>query len=166
MLTDRPPRDAEPQVQRDKLAEIAGGEPAGERTKPMPSGRRGARAVAVQALFESDLAGHPSAAAVERLCGEARLPSASVAFAAALVEYGDRHRAALDSRIAVAAPQFPLAQMAAVDRNILRVALAEGALHPDTPKAVLITEAVELARLLGSEGSAGFVHAVLGALLG
>jgi transcription termination factor NusB len=46
------------------------------------------------------------------------------------------------------------------------VALAEAQLHPETPRGVVITEAVEIARLLGSESSSRFVHGVLGALLG
>ena len=153
-------------AQRDKLAEIAGGEPAGERTQRMPPGRRAARAVAVQALYEADLTGHPGAAACERLAANARLSAENMALAREIVGYVEIHRAQLDRRIGQAAREFPPEQLAAVDRNALRVALAEGELHPETPRGVIITEAVEIARLFGSDSSARFVHGVLGALLG
>jgi transcription antitermination protein NusB len=158
--------DATGGTEPDKLAAIAGGEPAGERHQRMPSGRRGARAVAVQALFESDLSGHSGTAACQRLAAEAGLNSGSGAFARELVGAVEKNRAQLDRRIGAVATAFPSGQVPAVDRNILRVALAETELHPETPRGVVITEAVEVARLLGSDSSSKFVHGVLGALLG
>jgi N utilization substance protein B len=75
------------------------------------------------------------------------------------------NRQALDRRIAGAATEFPVEQIAAVDRNVLRIALAELELEPKPPAAVVVNEAVELARLFGAESSPKFVNGVLGALL-
>jgi N utilization substance protein B len=75
------------------------------------------------------------------------------------------NRQALDRRIAGAAREFPVEQIAAVDRNVLRIALAELELEPKPPAAVVVNEAVELARLFGAESSPKFVNGVLGALL-
>lgn len=152
-------------VEKDKLAAIAGGEPAGERGQKMPTGRRGARAVAVQALFESDFTHQPVAGVVERIALQSRLPEQYAAFARDLAGYVEGRRDEIDAMIGKVATAFPTAQMAAVDRNVLRTALAEVKLHPDTPKAVVIDEAVEIARLFGSDSSGRFVHGALGALL-
>ena len=150
----------------DKLAEIAGGEPAGERVPRMPGGRRGARAAAVQALYESDLTGHPVRVSVDRLIAAAKMSAESAEIASVIIGYVEEPRSELDERIATAAKAFPVAQMAAVERNVLRAALAEAAVRPDTPRGVIVSEAVELARLFGGNGSPSFVNAVLGALLG
>ena len=56
--------------------------------------------------------------------------------------------------------------MAPVDRNVLRVALAELEMSDAAPEKVVANEAVELARLFGSDSSPKFVNGVLGALLG
>jgi len=103
---------------------------------------------------------------VRRLAREAGLAAGLVNFAVALVERVEADRASLDSRIMQAAPVFPSDQLAAVDRNILRVALAELETRQDTPRSVVINEAVEIAKLFGSEGAPGFVNGVLGSVLG
>ncbi len=153
-------------AKRDKLAEIAGGEPAGERVPRMPGGRRGARAAAVQALYESDLTGHPVRTSVDRLAADADLSKENAEIASAIIDYVEKHRTELDARIATAATAYPVAQIAAVERNVLRAALAEAEARPGTPKGVIVSEAVEIARLFGGESSPSFVNAVLGALLG
>jgi N utilization substance protein B len=120
----------------------------------------------VQALYEADVTGHPAVMALRRLATAARLSREAVETAGKTIEYVEGRRTELDRRIAQAAPQFPVDSMAAVDRNILRAALAEAALRPGTPRGVIVSEAVEVARLFGSESSPAFVNAVLGALLG
>jgi N utilization substance protein B len=71
----------------------------------------------------------------------------------------------LDSRIAKLATQYPSEQMPLVERNVLRVALAELEMDDAAPQNVVVNEAVELARLFGSDTSPKFVNGVLGALL-
>jgi N utilization substance protein B len=70
----------------------------------------------------------------------------------------------LDQLIAKYAPEWPLDQIAAIDRNILRVALWEFAVYRETPIKVAINEAVELAKQFGSDSAPRFINGVLGAL--
>ena len=149
----------------DRLSGLVDGELLEETTPPTPTGRRGARVAAVQALYESDVTDHPAASTVRRMALEAGLAAGPTGLAEMLVSHVDRDRARLDERIAGAAPAFPTNQLAAVDRNVLRVALAELEACPDTPPSVVVNEAVEVAKLLGSEGAPGFVNGVLGSML-
>ena len=101
--------------------------------------RRLGRAFAFQALYEMDLAHHPPAQVLQRLAE------------------------AIDGVIQERAPLWPLAQMSAVDRNVLRIGLYESLFGNATvPLRTAINEAVELAKLFGSETSAKFVNGVLG----
>jgi len=68
----------------------------------------------------------------------------------------------LDDVLQDYAPDFPIEQVAVIDRNILRMALYELAIISDEPVSAIINEAVELANLFGAEGSARFVNGVLG----
>ena len=75
----------------------------------------------------------------------------------------NRSRPAIDALIQQRAPLWPLAQMSAVDRNVLRIGLYESLFGNATvPLRTAINEAVELAKLFGSETSAKFVNGVLG----
>ena len=70
----------------------------------------------------------------------------------------------LDEFIARHAPEWPLDQVATIDRNIIRIALWEFAVYRKTPIKVAINEAVELAKVYGSESTPRFVNGVLGSL--
>ena len=70
----------------------------------------------------------------------------------------------LDEFIAAHAPDWPLDQVAIIDRNILRIALWEFAVYGKTPIKVAINEAVELAKVYGSDSTPRFVNGVLGSL--
>ena len=70
----------------------------------------------------------------------------------------------LDQLIAKYAPEWPLDQIAAIDRNILRMALWEFAVYQETPLKVAINEAVELAKQYGSDSAPRFVNGVLGVI--
>jgi len=71
----------------------------------------------------------------------------------------------LDEFIADFAPEWPLDQVAYIDRNLLRIALWEIAVYKKTPVKVVINEAVELAKLYGAEGSPRFINGVLGGVI-
>jgi len=71
----------------------------------------------------------------------------------------------LDAFIHQHAPEWPLDQMAYIDRNILRMAIFEFAVDGKTPVKVAINEAVELAKMFGSDSAPRFVNGVLGALV-
>ncbi len=89
-----------------------------------------------------------------------------------VLEFADRlhhgvndHRQRLDGLIGRFAPAWPVTQLPIVDRNILRIALFELLHNPATPPKAAIDEAVELAKVFGSDSSARFVNGVLGSVM-
>ena len=130
-----------------------------------PSPRRHARIVALQVLYETDLAWHDSAGVLERRADEDSLPVDAAAFAQDLVNGVFENREEIDKMVARFAPSWPIEQMAVVDRNILRVAIFEIMLGGETPPKVAINEAVELAKVFGSDSSPKFVNGVLGSVM-
>ena len=150
----------------DRLDEMVEGNPISENNPQVRGGRTGSRAAALQALYESDSSGHPALATVKRLAEEQGLKIDEIDFATRLVNMCENQREHLDSLISKIASQYPSEQMPLVERNILRVAIAELEMVDAAPESVVVNEAVELARLFGSNSSPKFVNGVLGALLG
>ena len=126
--------------------------------------RRRARVLALQTLYEADLANHSPGQVLQRHFQDSELPSNGQHFASQLVSGVIENRAQLDELISRYAPEWPLDQMPAIDRNILRIAIFEFVLDGSTPVKVAINEAVEVAKMFGSESSARFVNGVLGSL--
>jgi len=93
------------------------------------------------------------------------LPESSVEFAEELLSGVARSQAGLDNVITRYAPAWPVNQLSVIDRNILRIALFELIYTPGTPRKTAINEAVELAKIFGSESSARFVNGVLGSAM-
>ena len=130
--------------------------------------RQKTRALVLQALYEADLSHHSAPASLDRLLEEHTLSSPAQEYARDLVFAVVEHQSQIDALIQEAAPQWPVTQIATVDRTLLRVAIAEllgfvtshGRLS--APPKATINEAVELAKRFGSEGSSGFVNGVLG----
>lgn len=141
-----------------------GGDPEDETEwsdEPIPDNRRGARQVALQALYGEAVLSGSATGGVGRLISQAGLSDEHGAFARQLVEAVVSHADELDELIARTASGWRLARIARVDGAILRLALAE-ILHFDTiPATVSIDEAVELAKLYGGEKSYAFVNGVL-----
>ena len=127
--------------------------------------RRQARIAALQALFEIDSVKHPVGIVLQRRIYEAALSEPGEAFLSKLVRGVIEHQEALDELIGTYAPEWPIEQMAIIDRNILRIALFEFLVDGGTPPKVAINEAVELAKTFGSDSSSRFVNGVLGTLL-
>ncbi|MDE3088060.1 MAG: transcription antitermination factor NusB [Chloroflexota bacterium] len=127
--------------------------------------RRQARALALQALFEIDCVGHRPDQVLDYLILDENLPAAGAQFAHALVEGVCAHREKLDEFIKRHAPEWPVDQLAVIDRNILRIALYELQYDPDVPIKVAINEAIELAKTFGSDTAPRFVNGVLGAFM-
>lgn len=123
--------------------------------------RRQARIVAFQTLFEVDLARHDPNRVIDYRFEETILPDEAQQFARALVQGVIEQKSAVDQLIRLAAPQWPLEQMAKADVNILRLAVYEMS-NAVAPLKVVINEAVELAKLFGGESSPRFVNGVLG----
>lgn len=126
--------------------------------------RRKSRVAALQALYESDMSSHDPLDALARLSAEEDLDAAQAEFARALVEGVIEQRAAIDDVIRQAAPQWPVDQISAIDRNILRLAIREILMNNGAPIRAAINEAVELAKSYGSDNSARFVNGVLGSV--
>ncbi|MCC7130343.1 MAG: transcription antitermination factor NusB [Anaerolineae bacterium] len=126
--------------------------------------RTRARSIALQALYEIDVAGHdPGVVLADRL-QEEELEPELVDFASQIVAGVYPLTETLDRFIAEHAPEWPLDQVAIIDRNILRIALWEFAVYTHTPLKVVINEAVELAKTFGSDSTPRFVNGVLGSL--
>jgi N utilization substance protein B len=93
------------------------------------------------------------------------LAESAESFARSLVVGVQTYRTYLDSIVGELAPEWPIEQIAAADRNVLRIAIYELLFEPDIPPKVAINEAVELAKMFGSESSPRFVNGVLGSLV-
>jgi N utilization substance protein B len=126
--------------------------------------RRRARVLTLQTLYEVDMANHVPGKVLQRHFQDNALPEEGQRFASHLVSGVVANQARLDELIGRFAPEWPLDQMAAIDRNILRMAIFEFMLDGQTPVKVAINEAVDLAKMFGSDSSARFVNGVLGSL--
>ena len=127
--------------------------------------RHQARIVTLQALYEIDCAEHAPGIVLEQRLEDTQLPKAAATFSRRLVQGVLSHRSVLDVFIHRHAPEWPLEQMAYIDRNILRIAIFEFAIDGQTPVKVAINEAVELAKTFGSDSAPRFVNGVLGTLV-
>ena len=126
--------------------------------------RTRARSLALQVLYEVDIANHPPGEIYKLRLEDAPLSEDLAEFARQIIFGILPLTHTLDYLIAKYAPEWPLDQIAAIDRNILRMALWEFAVFRETPIKVAINEAVELAKLYGSESAPRFVNGVLGSL--
>ena len=135
-------------------------------TSTVISGRRHeARITALQALFEIDTATHSVDEVLERYLGNAQMPPGTRRFIESLVRGVMAARERLDAIIAKNAPAWPVPQLPAVDRTILRMALWELLIERDVPVKAVINEAVELAKRFGGDNSGRFVNGVLGTVV-
>ena len=127
--------------------------------------RRRGRELALQMLYQHELAGSDVEEMFLTFDELQQAPSGTRDFAVALVRGVISRLAQLDSHLVDQADNWRLERMAAVDRNILRLALYELMFEGDTPPAVVIDEAVEIAKRFGSERSSQFVNGVLDGFL-
>ncbi len=126
--------------------------------------RRQARRIALQVLYEYDTAHHDVEAVLQRHIEDRRLDPRVVEFARDLVHGVLAHLPQIDAEIQAAAQEWPLSQMARIDKNILRVAIYEILYNNAVPAKAAINEAVELAKTFGSDTSSRFVNGVLGTI--
>lgn len=126
--------------------------------------RTRARGLALQVLYEVDMAKHPPVEVFQQRLGEIPLADDLTEFARQIIFGVISLTRELDHLIEKHAPEWPLDQVATIDRNILRMALWEFAVKRETPIKVAINEAVELAKQYGSDSAPRFVNGVLGSL--
>jgi transcription antitermination protein NusB len=137
----------------------------------MASNRHLGRIIALQTLFEQDFRensrdiGFDLSAVLQRNILRYETTVDDKAFIERLVHGVSAKAAELDIILQPVAPEWPIAQIARMDRTILRLGLYELLHETDTPPKVVINEAVELAKAFGSENSSKFINGVLGTLL-
>lgn len=129
----------------------------------MKSRQRG-RIAALKALYELDATQHELGVVLTHCLADEQLSAEGEQFAREIVTGVWQHRAELDLLIHQHAPEWPVDQMAVVDRNVLRIAIYEFSLAHITPLKVAINEAIEIAKSYGSDSAPRFVNGVLGAL--
>ena len=143
---------------------------AGKSASRTPKGgavstRRRTRVAAFQALCEIDVVNHSLDEVMEHVNSSHRLSKSATDFLVALTTGVLENIQRIDKIITEFAPTWPISQMAVTDRNLLRMAIYEMAMLDETPPKVAINEAVEVAKVFGSESSPRFVNGVLGSVM-
>lgn len=131
---------------------------------PPSTDRSYARRVALQALYEIDSAGHGVGDVLTNLLEHTDDNRRAKSYMMNLVKGVDANEVKLDTILQKYAPEWPIGQVAVIDRNILRIALFEMAVEDRTPVGVAIDEAIELAKLYGAENTPRFINGVLGSI--
>jgi transcription antitermination protein NusB len=127
--------------------------------------RRKARELALQMLFENDVAGTAPGDMFRRSDDLRNAPEGLRDFTQRLVSGTLEHRDALDAIISRQADHWRLMRMPIVDRNILRMALFELLHEPETPRPVVIDEALEIAQRFSTPRSSQFINGILDGVL-
>ena len=123
--------------------------------------RRKSRELALQMLFQWEVGKHTPAHVVATFLDPEEIDKPVNLFARSLFQGTVDDISTLDPMLSEHAKNWRLERMAAVDRNVLRLALFEMLHHTETPAAVVIDEALEIARRFSGEDSAQFVNGVL-----
>ncbi len=122
------------------------------------------RSIALQSLYEHDLTDHDITDIIRNRFESIELTDDAKKFVIELITGVLNHKNEIDSLILKYAPDWPLDQIAAVDRNIIRIAAYEFAISGNTPDKVAINESIELAKTFGGESAPKFVNGVLGSI--
>lgn len=131
---------------------------------PAATERSAARRIALQVLYEIDCSGHMVGEVIAARLSDEQLSRRVEKYVRQIVEGVTANVEQLDAFIQKFASEFPLDQVAIIDRNILRLGVYELAAQQNTSINVIIAEAMELANIYGAEGSLRFVNGVLGAI--
>jgi N utilization substance protein B len=127
--------------------------------------RRRTRIAVLQVLCEVDTVRHNAEEVLGRRIMNENFSHSAEEFLQGLSNGVLEELPEIDKIIAKFAPSWPMNQMAVVDRNLLRMAIYEMVMDVETPPKVAINEAVELAKVFGSESSPKFVNGVLGSVM-
>jgi N utilization substance protein B len=126
--------------------------------------RRKARELALQVLYQIDLAGLEPAPALELFCEHFEAGKRSMPYTRRLVQGVVDNRQEFDTMIGSHAENWRPERMSVIDRNILRLALYELRYQTDVPARVVINEAIEVAKRFGNEESGSFINGILDAI--
>lgn len=137
----------------------------------MASNRHLGRIIALQTLYEQELRFESGdvdfniSEVLDRNIGRYKEMVDDLDFIEQLVKGVTEQSEALDARLQPVAPEWPIDQIARMDRLVLRIGLYELENESDVPHKVVISEAVELAKAFGGDNSSKFINGVLGTLL-
>jgi N utilization substance protein B len=124
--------------------------------------RRKAREFALQILFQLDIRkDKPTATILKRFWAEHDVDEEVQAFTEEIIKGTYKHLTAINEKIHVCAKNWSIDRMAAVDRNVLRMAVYEILYRIDIPTSVTINEAIEIAKKFGTDDSGSFVNGIL-----
>jgi len=124
--------------------------------------RRKAREFALQILFQLDIRkDKPTATILKRFWAEHDVDEEVQAFTEEIIKGTYKHLPAINDKIHVCAKNWSIDRMAAVDRNVLRMAVYEILYRIDIPTSVTINEAIEIAKKFGTDDSGSFVNGIL-----
>jgi len=126
--------------------------------------RRRARAVVLSALYAYYTAGGDPHDVFAAISGQDSLAADAADFAARLFSCAIDHAEEIDRKIRAAAANWAFERIAAIDKNILRLGLAELLFLRETPPKTAINEAIELAREYSAADSTKFINGILDAV--
>lgn len=127
--------------------------------------RRKSRELALQMLFQYDLSGNDPEAIILTFDDLQKVKAPIRDFAIRIFLGTVRHIEELDEMIVKQADNWRLTRMAVVDRNIIRMSVYEFLYESDTPKLVIIDEAIEIAKKFGTQKSGQFINGILDGIL-
>jgi N utilization substance protein B len=127
--------------------------------------RRKARELALQMLYQHDLSGNPADTIIDTFEDLQKSKANTREFAVRIFRGTLDHVAKIDEMIVAQADNWRLERMAVVDRNIIRMSVYEFLHESDTPKLVIIDEAIEIAKKFGTQKSSQFINGILDGIL-
>lgn len=127
--------------------------------------RRKARELALQMLFQYDISGNGPDQIIDTFEELQKSKPNTREFATKIFRGTVEHVASIDDMIQKQAENWRLSRMAAVDRNIIRMSVYEFLHENDTPKLVIIDEAIEIAKKFGTQKSSQFINGILDGIL-
>ena len=127
--------------------------------------RRKARELALQMLYQHDLSGNAPDAVVGTFEDLQKSKANTREFAVRIFQGTLEHLAEIDQMIVAQADNWRIERMAVVDRNIIRMSVYEFLHETDTPKLVIIDEAIEIAKKFGTQKSSQFINGILDGIL-
>jgi len=127
--------------------------------------RRKARELALQMLYQYDLSANPPQQIVETFEELQKSKPNTREFATKIFQGTIDNLAKIDEMIAAQADNWRISRMAVVDRNIIRMSIYELLNEPETPKLVIIDEAIEIGKKFGTQKSSQFINGILDGIL-
>jgi N utilization substance protein B len=127
--------------------------------------RRKSRELALQALYQGELAGQAGLLDFEEFCSHFQVNKKAIPYAKNLLDGVQEKREEINQLIIKYAENWRLERMSVIDRNILRLAVFELRYQEDVPTSVAINEAVEISKRYSTDESGSFINGILDAMV-